>query len=535
MTTLIRPPGELSDAELQAEIEALARAGDVEARRDPVSLARHLRPRVYRLRPHLRVIGDAFRDITAHVTDRLMIFTPPQVGKSETTAVWGVFWYLVHNPGHRVVVACYSNKLALKRGRSVRALVVEYGERFGLKLARGAQQAQDWTLTTGGGMLAVGIEGGLTGHDAHLLVIDDPHKDRAEAASAAIREHVWDWWTSTARTRLQPGSAAVIIMTRWHPDDLAGRLIDQFGTTDTGGLWRVIRMPAIADSDDDPLGRAPGEPLPHPKVRTADRAALMTHWDAMRLELGPRDWGAMCQADPQPNEGALLSWEELRAIRRWGAVPPAVRAAVAVDPSGGGRDTAGIIGGVLTAGGELYYTHDVSGVMGTDEWARAACQLAVEIDADKVVVETNFGGDMGMMLVRTAWELLRRDHDAKYPGTRNPYRQHEDGSPRLPPAVVAVRAKKNKLLRAEPVAAQARLGRLFTGAHLPEFETEWATWQPTDPDSPGRIDAGVYLAYALLEVPGSEMVVASAARVSRAAVASRGGGLSRSALTGGRR
>jgi phage terminase large subunit-like protein len=149
-------------------------------------------------------------------------------------------------------------------------------------------------------------------------------------------------------------------------------------------------------------------------------------------------------------------------------------------------------------------THDRSDVMSSNQWSRTACELAAEIDAALVVVETNFGGDMALLAIRTAWDLLRREHAEQHPGEPNPY------ADRLPPRVVAVRAKQGKLLRADPIAQQMAQDRIRFGQYLPLVEEEWATWQPDDPESPGRIDASAYLAYALLRVPGAGERIATA-------------------------
>ena len=125
------------------------------------------------------------------------------------------------------------------------------------------------------------------------LLIDDPHKNRAEAESLVMRERVWDSYSADLYSRLQPGSPVAILATPWHVDDLLQRILEQDGRQDDperpDGQWRLLRMPAFADSEDDPLGRAVGEPLLHPKIPIEDTDAAIEHWDGRRRSTSVRD------------------------------------------------------------------------------------------------------------------------------------------------------------------------------------------------------------------------------------------------------
>jgi hypothetical protein len=457
------------------------------------------------VRDHLRLIGTAYADLFAGRIRRLLIITPPQVGKSTTAGEWGPFWWLCRRPASRVVVCSYGKDLALVRGRHTRELVAEHGHRYGLRLNPATRAAHDWSLLTGGGMRSVGIESGLTGHSGDLMIIDDPHKDRAEADSKRIRDAVYSWYSSTVLSRGSPGMPLVLILTRWHPDDLAGRVLKLEGREGEGGRWRVLHMPALATAA-DPLGRAVGDPLPHPKIPPADVAAAAEHWREKRATAMVRDWAALYQGDPKPAEGALLTYDILNSRRDYTTTVERVKVGVAVDPSGGGRDVAGIVAGFLGDDGRLYWTHDHSDVGSSDWWARTACELAARVDADRIVVESNYGGDMAALVLKTAWKTLAREHpeDARYQ--------------RLPPRVVMAFSRRGKVLRAEPVAQQVIEDRVRLGAYLPELEEEWATWQPGK-ESPGRIDASVHLTYELLPIPGAAGMVSTATSVSRQATA----------------
>lgn len=417
------------------------------------------------------------------------------VHNTKTAVEWSAFWWLAQFPRHNVVVGSYNDDLAVARGKAIRKLVQTYGSRFGLAVEAGSGGMKDWRLTSGGGVRSVGVGSGITGFPGDAIFIDDPTKSRKEADSATYRQIVSDWYSADLLSRQSPGAPVCLIQTPWHPDDLRARVLAQDGRLEDGGIWRVVVMAAIcADPTTDPLGRAAGEPLPHPKISPDDLAGMLAHWTGIRASVAARDWNALWQCDPKAPEGTLVSWDLLRQRRCFtsgsesGPCAPRKSVAVAVDPSGGGRDTAGVVGGYLGEDDRLYITHDRSGVMPSDQWARAACELAAEIDADKIVAETNFGGDLVTLAIRTAWQALRAEDPQRF-GV-------------ISPRIVTVRAKRGKLLRAEPIAQQWSEDRVRTAVLLPEFEAEWAGWV-VGGDSPGRIDASVYLAYELLPVPQS--------------------------------
>lgn len=466
-------------------------------------------------RPHLAKIDEAFRRVLAGEIDRVIITTPSQVGKSTRAAVWAPFWLLTYNPKLHLMLVSYSSDLAWGRGRDCRELVRKHGAEYGLVLNRQRTAARDWVLTAGGGMLSGGFDGQLTGQPASVLVIDDPHKDRAEADSKLMKERVWNTYSSTLITRLAPRAPIILIQTRWAKDDLAGRVLAQEGRTDEGGRWLVIHMPAIADpkiADPDPLGRLAGQPLPHPQIPATDTPAALAHWLEKKATVTLRDWASIYQGDPQDIVGALVT-EDL--LRERTLVNPLVRKkiiAVAVDPSGGGRDNAGIVGGFLGDDGRCWITDDESGVMDAGSWGRAACQLAHDIGADRIAVEHNYGGDQASYVIRTSWESLARE--AKERG-EEPWG--------LCPRIVVVNAKRGKILRFEPVAQQLREDRVRFGAALLDVKKEWVEWRPGDDWSPGRVDASSYLVYELLPVPGAGAVVSNPANSPRPSGPNAGG------------
>ncbi|MFI9463770.1 terminase large subunit domain-containing protein [Streptomyces xiamenensis] len=498
----------MSDAELEAELRRLA------AWRDPATMGLYLNsdnPDVFKVRAHHRLIAASLAQLGPQ-NDRLLVITPPQVGKSTLVSELMSWWWLTLHPRDRIAITSYAASLALKKSRTVRRWVAEHGHEFGLRLQPGDSAIYDWSLTTGGGIRAAGVGGSLTGFPTTGVgIVDDPHKDRAEAESPLMRTRVWEWWSSVFLSRLRPGVPLALVLTHWHEDDLAGRVLAQEGRVEEGGRWRVVHLEAIHTGlhGPDPMGRAPGEPLTHPAIPDEDQAALTAHWDDKRRTSTPRDWGSLYQGDPKPAEGALLTANLLMA-RRCPSPAEAQRRAVAVDPSGGGRDTAGIMAGYLGTDERLYLTHDRTAVMSSDAWSRAACKLAAETGAQIIYVERNYGGDMTTLAVRTAWDALQREGVIP--------------SDLLPPYVQPVTARTGKLLRAEPIAQQWQEDRVRTaGAAGPlvELEQEWATWQP-GAASPGRIDASVYLAYGLLRPPSTAQAISSPAGISLAQAASSG-------------
>lgn len=194
---------------------------------------------------------------------RLMILTPPRHGKTAITSQAFPVWYLARNPGHEFACASYGDDLADDNSRIAR-VIARSQEAFEVfpelepKVQKRAQlgdyrrittdKIDNWSVGSGGSYKAVGVGSALTGRGAHVLCIDDPHKDRQEADSLAERNKVWNWYTSTAHTRLAPGGGVVLIQTRWHEDDLGGRLLD---LAERGGdPWEVLHLPAIAERDE---------------------------------------------------------------------------------------------------------------------------------------------------------------------------------------------------------------------------------------------------------------------------------------------
>ncbi|MEU2453921.1 terminase family protein [Streptomyces sp. NPDC012765] len=425
---------------------------------------------------HLALIDNAFIRIARGERVRLLLNMPPRHGKSQRAARWAPLWYLRRNPTHRLMIASYSAVLAEGHGRWLRDSINEHGNRLGISLRYGSKAAGRFDLSGGpGGLITAGVGGSLTGMGAHLAIVDDPLKDAKAAASPTVLGDLWDWWQQVLNTRMEPNGSIVVIQTRWSENDLAGRILTQDSARDTA-RWTVINLPAVADSPDDALGRRIGEPL------WPERFGL-DHLQDFRDEVGERGWWALYQQQPRPLEGGIWKWEWIRGKR---ITPEQLRGirltriVVAVDPAGGGEDSdeVGIVAAGRDAAGNLYVLGDRSGKMGAAQWGRAACELALEVDADALVVESNFGGDMTRQVLVQGWDELVRSGGSEAAGA-------------LRPRIIPVTAKQGKRLRAEPIAQLYEQGKVRHVGEWPALEVQMVTWVP-GLDSPDRMDSAVH-------------------------------------------
>lgn len=256
-----------------------------------------------------RALAHALEEVEAGLNTRLIVTFPPRHGKSELTSRRFPAWLVGRDPYRHIMFATYNQPFAEDYGRAVRGIMQSpaYKAVFpGTTLAKGSAAA-DRLVTEEGGMLAfVGRGGSSTGRGADFLIIDDPLKDREEANSATTREALWDWYNDTMSTRLMSDTGAiVIIMTRWHEDDLVGRLIDPTNpkyNEEEAKTWKIINIPAIA-GDDDVLGRKPGEALWPEKFG-------LTYLESFRRR-NPVGFSALYQQTPTPEDGDFFRKEML--------------------------------------------------------------------------------------------------------------------------------------------------------------------------------------------------------------------------------
>lgn len=249
----------------------------------------------YQTAHHHRLIARKLEAVERGDIKRLMIFMPPRHGKSMLASEFFPAWYLGRNPDKYVIAASYAQELSDDFGRKVRNQLRD--ETFkavfpDCKLSGDSMSARRFSTEEGGAYFAVGVGGPVTGRGAHLLLIDDPVKNREDADSETIRRKIVEWYTSTAYTRLMKGGAIVLIQTRWHEDDLSGWVLEN-GKHEG---WEILNLPAISDS---------GEAL-WPEQYPLDRL------EEIRSTIGPRDWSALYQQKPAPDEGNFFKREWVR-------------------------------------------------------------------------------------------------------------------------------------------------------------------------------------------------------------------------------
>jgi predicted phage terminase large subunit-like protein len=272
----------------------------------------------YNADPFHHLVAEKLEAVERGEIKRLMLFAPPRHGKSELSTRRFPAYFMARNPDKNVISASYNADFATSFGRNVRDIIKgnEFKTLFPNVGIRSDQRAaDDWQLDQGGQYYAVGVGSGTTGKGAHLFLIDDPIKDRKEVSSANFRQDQWDWYRDVVYTRLEEDAAIVLTLTRWHYDDIAGRLIELMN--DKKGLpWEILYLPAIPYTkktssgelilnDDgtvpgDPLGRKPNEPL---APRRFSYAALMDRQDV----LGERSFAALYQQQPMADDGGMFN------------------------------------------------------------------------------------------------------------------------------------------------------------------------------------------------------------------------------------
>lgn len=488
-------------------------AGDGKRRRVAITRVENITP----------VVGNC---ITVDSPDGLYLagegLTPTH--NSTRVGVWLPVWMLMRDPDARVVVASYAESLAARNAYQARAIVAEHGsgavdevtgealpDSLGFAIAKDNRQKRSWGVQgASGGYYATGTGGGLTGRAADLICIDDPLKNQQQADSARERQKVWEWWTTVAQTRLAPGAAVVIIMTRWHPEDLVGEILaEEAKLPETDRVWRVLNIPAIAEEGvPDALGREPGVALQSARGRTKEE------FERIRRAVGPRAWAALYQGQPEPSEGGLFVRDEFEAGRV--ASADLVGRVVSVDPAESGvGDEAGLLLMGWDADGVVYVEEDLSRPMASATWARESVRLAVRSGAAAVVYEAFTTEQTYRDVLESAWReiayqarLLRecggdtvaaaeRWHMEGQPGdTLTPMQRTLEildvmpTSGHMPFRLVPWRKKGDKVARAAGARQSVTIGRLrMIGVHA-VLERQGVSWQPGQ-GSPDRVDAMV--------------------------------------------
>lgn len=440
--------------------------------RSPAELARRLDPK-FVVTPTIRLLSDVAVRAVTEPNQRDIVNTPPRTGKSQLLAVWLPVWALMEDPDMQIMVVSHSDDLAQEHSRKAREIIKEHADFLGYRLAQDKTAVGRWRVEgCKGGMLATGINSGPVGFGADLLLLDDVVKDAAQADSPAHRKRVLSEYQGSLSTRVHPGGSTVIVMTRWHEQDLAGALVEQ-----EPGRWRCTNIPAVSEAGvPDALGRPPGVAMVSALGYTAEDFA------EKRRTVGERFWYAQFQGVPSAPEGGLVKREWLDG---WRMEPLEVRSpvmtVVAVDPSDSGQgDSCGLVAVSALPGGVRVMVADWSKPMTSDEWARAAVELAVKVGASEIAVEAFAARETYTRMVKEAIKRARArgvlDRPIRVSGWP------PKGRPRVGDAV----ARSSALLQALEV------GTCRLAGHFPDFEEKACTWQAGQhqPDSLAALVVG---------------------------------------------
>ena len=254
---------------------------------------------------HLDLIIEKLEAVERGDVRRLIIEMPPRHGKSEMVSRTFPAWFLGRNPNSEMILACYGDVLARRMSRDARTNFREHTSKvFDLALSDESAAATEWKIAGHrGGFRSAGLQGGITGMGAQVIIVDDYVKNAEEAMSEVIREKTWSEFEAAVRTRLTPTGAVIIMATRWHHDDLIGRALKH--GEENGVHWERLRLPLMAEGD-DPLGREEGASL-WPEFGFDDEWCVQT-----RKEASPWLFAALYQQRPVPDKGGMFAREDLR-------------------------------------------------------------------------------------------------------------------------------------------------------------------------------------------------------------------------------
>jgi len=296
--------------------------------------------------------------------ERLMVLMPPGSAKSTYASILFPPWYMGRNEQNSVLGVSNTTELAERFSRRSRNIVTlqRFRNVFGFGISEKTQSASNWETEKGAEFFAAGIGSAIAGRRADLGLIDDPIKSREEADSDRTRQKHWDWYVNDFFTRLKPNAKQILIQTRWHEDDLGGRLLER-----EANRWTVVSLPMVAIAS-DPLGREPGEKL-WPEWFTDEMIA--------QAKLDPRAWNALYQQDPSPDEGEFFQRDDFGEylelpdkLHFYGASD------YAVTEGGGDYTEHGIAG--MDYNGDLYITDWWRDQAASDVWIESECDMILK-------------------------------------------------------------------------------------------------------------------------------------------------------------
>lgn len=417
---------------------------------------------------HHELVNNTLMDVERGQKRRVMIFMPPGSAKSTYGTVSFPTWFMGKKKGRHIISCSYGQDLATRFGRKCRTIVNsrKYREVFGTCMTPGNRAASDWSLENQSTYMSRGIEGGITGNRADGIVIDDPVKGRKDADSPTIRETVWQEYLAAVRTRLKPRGFVVIIQTRWHADDLSGRILPtdwsgQSGwvTAKDGEQWYVICLAAECEREGDPLGRKVGEYL------WTDWFPV-EHWEQEKKSQGSRNWASLYQQRPSLDDGGVwvLKW-----FQRYMAQPEGKGKFLIVQSWDTGNkpqeinDPSCCTTWLVTEHG-IYLLHLWKDQVNFPDLKRNAINLAIMWQPDVIVIEDKASGQ----------SLIQELREVPISDTKG-----------LILSVIAIEPEGDKLARAQAVAPMIESQKVYLptlAPWLPDLELEITTF----PNSPKK-------------------------------------------------
>ncbi len=376
------------------------------------SLEEWARWRGYTPAKHHLFILNAIEEFLESDDEVLLLFAPPGSAKSTYVSVLTPSWYLANHPTHSILAATHNIEFAEKWGRRVRNDIALEAQTLGISLSPDSQAAARWSLTSGGEYYGVGAGVGISGFRADLGLGDDFFGSREDAYSETVRQKRWDWYTDDYSARLKPGAKRILMNTRWHEEDVAGRVVQQMAAGIVRG--RVISIPAIAEGA-DPIGRPEGTYL-------WDDDPAYSYGEFLRQrkrETSPMMWAALYQQRPAPEEGDFFKADWLKdspvpkrdLLRVYGASDYAVTA-------DGGDYTVHIVVG-LDPEARMHVLDIWRKQASSDTWVEAFCDLVrlwkpLEWAEEKGQIRAGVGPFLDRrQMERKAW-VARRDFPTKH-------------------------------------------------------------------------------------------------------------------------
>lgn len=420
----------------------------------PAELARHLDPK-FKVTPTIRLLSDiAVRSVT-RPNQRDITTAPPRTGKSEMIAVWTPVWALMRDPDMQVGIIANGDDLAQEHSRKVREIVKDHADFLGFTIAQDKTAVGRWRVQgRKGGMLAAGINSHIVGYGFDLMLMDDIVGGAAEADSAAHRKRVLKEYQGSLSTRVHPGGSVVLLMTRWNEQDIAGSLLKL-----QPDRWRHTNIPAVSEPGvPDALGRD------RPGVAMVSALGFTpADFEEKRQTVGERMWFAQYMGVPSTPEGGLVKAKWLRDWRMPTAPASPVLTVVGVDPSDSGQgDSCGLVAAASTREGVVALIADVSAPMTSDQWARAAVDLAVEVGASEIAIEGFAARETYTRVVRDALKRAKVGRPIRVTSW---------------PPKGSGRGGGDAIARSAALLQALEVGTARLAGHFPEFEAKATAWQ----------------------------------------------------------